>query len=418
VPYLTPPSIPSGRVCRPLFIPDEPEWLALFGGALTELSFRWNWEQITGISIEDTLQEVAVILEQWYGETCGDCALPDGDPVMRLGTDYKYEQLIDGVWSSPTGDYAIPAVPARTEPTSEERRCLAAANAEYVLHQLYEEITDSAGSGLAALEALTLAVVVISTLVAPYIALAYRALAAVAFGVWQLGFDLAENITADYWGTDFSENLRCALYRVSTDDAGVVTFDFDALNQELIDQINWIDPTFSSFAIAGQVRWMLTQFGIDALNHAGATENVLSADCSDCGAEWCYVFTDFSEWTIDLGAPNTQYEYLGIELPDDGTYELTSFTAKWNWNGIGGGGSSGLGMYSRHDLGGSLGSVAPFPATVPPEGWLWQAIDDFSIVTDYIAMAAVGDSPSTQLSPAEAVFTGYGICPFGTPNCE
>jgi len=320
VPYLTLDEIPSGRVCRPLFIPDDPLWLALFGGALTELTLAYNYQQFGTLTPQEMADACALVIEAWYEEICGACELPDGDPVMRIGEDYHYEQLIDGSWQAPTGDYAIPAVPAREEPTSEERRCLAAANAEYVLKTLYEEITDSAGGGLAAIEALELAVIIIATIVAPYIALAYRALAAVAFGVWSIGFDLAENITADYWNEDFSNFLICALYKASTDTDGVVTFDLEALNRELVENINIIDPTLSTLAIAGQVRWMLTQFGADALNFSGVQTNIDEHDCSECNCvdEPFDIMLDFTEssydfgdiqgtWVDGVGFPNNQF---------------------------------------------------------------------------------------------------------------
>jgi len=143
VPYLTPLALPESDDCRSLSIPADTAWLALFGGALTELLFTWNWEQSEGgLTVSETVAKMQELIDAWYADTCDACELPDGDPLMRIGANGRYEQYIDGSWQEPQGDYAIPPVPARTEPTSEERRCLAAWNAEYVLRQLYEEITD------------------------------------------------------------------------------------------------------------------------------------------------------------------------------------------------------------------------------------------------------------------------------------
>jgi len=62
----------------------------------------------------------------------------------------------------------------------------------------------------------------------------------------------------------------------------------------LVTQINWFDPTFGSFSLAGQVRWMLTQFGADALNHAGTTTHFEEADCGGC-EEGCSVLVTFDD---------------------------------------------------------------------------------------------------------------------------
>jgi len=66
MPWLTPPEIPEDGVCRPLFIPLSPEWLAFFGGALTELTQKYNWEAFGAVSIEDTVAKMQEIVDAWY----------------------------------------------------------------------------------------------------------------------------------------------------------------------------------------------------------------------------------------------------------------------------------------------------------------------------------------------------------------
>ncbi len=44
MPFLTPAETPAATVCRRLFIPDHPDWLALVNGALAELIRPENWE--------------------------------------------------------------------------------------------------------------------------------------------------------------------------------------------------------------------------------------------------------------------------------------------------------------------------------------------------------------------------------------
>lgn len=284
MPYLTPDSIPEDGDCRPLSIPASSEWFALVSGALTELLKPYNWVQFGAVSVEDTIARFQVMVDQYYEGGCGGCELPEGGAILRLGLDGEVEQLIDGTWTTPTGDYVIPPPDARTEPTADERRCLAAANAENVLKLMYEDVTDSFGSSLGTLEALASLALFVVTLIAPPVSLAVRALGLAALGVWQLAFDTAEFVTADFWTTNFSNDLRCALLRHSIDTSGVVTFDFDAVNGELLSQVEWFDPSLASFALAAQVRWLLGQIGSGGLNLAGATTAVTSFDCDICEA--------------------------------------------------------------------------------------------------------------------------------------
>ena len=72
--------------------------------------------------------------------------------MLRLNANGQIEQLSNGAWVEPDGDYEIPPTPARTEPTAAERKCLAAANAANVLQQTYEQITDEIAEGLTVAE--------------------------------------------------------------------------------------------------------------------------------------------------------------------------------------------------------------------------------------------------------------------------
>jgi len=377
MPYLTLDEIPEGRLCRPLFIPDDPLWLALFGGALTELEQPYNYQQFGTLTPQEMADACAAVIAEWYADICASCDLPDGEPIIGVSTDYRFQQLIDGEWQEPTGDYAIPPTPAREEPTSEERICLAAKNAENVLKLMYEEVTDAFGASLGALEALaTLAIFVIGA-INPAVGLGMKALGLAALGIWQWAFEVAEFVTADFWDEQFHDNLTCALIRNATDTDGVVTFDMDGLNEELITQIEWFDPTASSFALAAQVRWLLGQITVDGLNLAGVTTAITDDDCSFCeGGYYCLINTAnmSNTWTLAYGVvdgavwkPDNSagFPYLSlrqtINIPLGGT--LDRFTFEWDKNGYTGGLSVSYYIYA-----GSGGGTPLYTATVSAGG--------------------------------------------------
>jgi len=313
--YLTLDEIPSGRLCRPLFIPDDAMWLALFGGALTELTLAYNYQQFGTLTPQEMADACAEVINQWYEDMCGDCVLPDGQPVLRLGEGGHVEQLINGEWQEPTGDYYLPPPAARTEPTPEERKCLAAWNAANVLKLMYEEITDAYGTGLGNLEAIAAIGTWLAGAVLAALGLAMPALALLALAAWQAGFEIVEFVTADFWTSAFDDNIRCALLRSAIDTDGVVTFDWVKLNNELLFQIDWFDPTAGSFSLAAQVRWMMTQIGIEGVNLAGATTGITSADCDDCVTYWTYIWhfeDDPGNWAILSGQPGS-LEECGFE---------------------------------------------------------------------------------------------------------
>lgn len=60
MPFLTPSETPVARVCRRLFIPDSPDWLAVVNGALSELIRTENWESFGAV----TPVEAAAVAQQ------------------------------------------------------------------------------------------------------------------------------------------------------------------------------------------------------------------------------------------------------------------------------------------------------------------------------------------------------------------
>lgn len=319
--YLTPPDVPEGLTCRTLKMPDSLYWLGIFNNALLTTVGYWNWEQVsdTDLTVEQAVAKCQEIINEfWSNSMCDVCLSPAGLPVMRIGAGGAIEWMTEDGWQTPTGDYAPPAVPTRTEPTAEERRCLAAANAAKCLELLYENLNDSYGEGLDNGEALTAFLVAIATIIAAAIALWVAAIVAVVAIIFSLVYDTMQYLTTDLWTSDFTEALTCILYQCSTDTAGVVTFDYDCIMNNLAAQTDVTSSlTFDQLRLFGQIAYILQFISVDAINSAGGTTSVTAYDCSECECNLgetvtfsnadCYVLmaaTGYAISTLDVGFGN------------------------------------------------------------------------------------------------------------------
>jgi len=321
MPYLTPDSIPEDGNCRPLFIPASTDWLAIVSGALTELIKPYNWEQAGAVTVEEAIEAMQAMIDLYYaGCVSGDCVLPDDVPIFRLGEDGHIEQLVGGEWVPPEGDWAIPPTDERTEPTAEERRCLAAANAVNALKILYESLSDSLGSALDAVEAiaaLTATIVGGIGLLLGLISGGLIQLAGVAFG-WV--YNAVEFITADLWDELFTHKLECIFYNCSSDDSGVVHFDFDCINTQLQSQTDLLDPTLTDVRLYGQIAYIMSWLGTEAIDAAGATTAISEAECDSCE-----LHLDLIPSTVDP-APDTIIEHI-----DEYTWRITGYFNGSDW---------------------------------------------------------------------------------------
>lgn len=279
MPYLTPEDFGEGDDCRPLFIPATSDWFAIVSGALTELIQPYNWEQFGTLTVAECIERMQSMIDAYYEGCAGDCLLPGGTPVFRLGEDGHIEQLVDGEWVTPTGEYTIPPTEERTEPTTEERKCAAAANAAYALSLLYEDLSDSLGEALDAVEAA-------AHLAAAVVGGIGLVLGVITGGMLQsAGFIFAgvyaavEFITADLWDTEFNDKLTCILQACAEDDGGVIHFDFDCVYRQLRAQTEVIDPTLTDVRLLAQISAMLGFIGSEGLDAAGATTAVEEPEC-------------------------------------------------------------------------------------------------------------------------------------------
>jgi len=249
--------------------------------------------------------------------------------------------LIDGEWVEPQGENAFPAIPARTEPTPDERKCLAAANAANVLQIGYESLADSFAEGATQAEAIINLIAAFAVLwfwFAPIL----NGLVLLLAGFLELVINAFEYVTVDAWDATFTDLVRCALYECAHDDGDIVTFDFQCVLTNLSDKTIGGDWTEIRLRAAVQLTYLLYILGgADFLAQAGGTTAITSADCDDCEHVWCYTvnFEDYDggltvafggTWLSGTGWKPTDVtsgnSYRDIELQLDlgAEYHITS----------------------------------------------------------------------------------------------
>jgi len=316
VPYLTPDGFGETDDCRSLLIPATTDWLAIVSGALTELVKPYNWQQWGTLTVAECVDRMQEMIDLYYEGCLGDCELPTGTPPFRLGEDGHIEQLTGGEWVAPTGDYTLPPTPEREESTPEERRCLAAANASKVLHDLYENLSDSFAEALDVVEAGTALGVAVGGGIGLVFGLITTALISSFGAAFAAVYAGVEFISADVWTSEFDDLLTCILFDCSIDTDGVVTFDYDCFFQRLWDATNLFDVTFVEQRLFYQLSVIMNILGIEAIDAAGATTSVSSADCDSCMTAWCYRWFgegfEQGDWVMETYPDTTPTTYDSV----------------------------------------------------------------------------------------------------------
>lgn len=299
-------------------MPASQEWLAVFSNALSQTIYAHNYEQIDDAALtpEQAAEEAYARYVAWLTATCGspNCGLqPNGSKVYRVSpTTGHYEYLQDEEWVQ---DEDIPPTPARTEPTEPDRKCAAASNAVEVLRLTWVEAMAQYDANVAALDAQVDTALAISALVG---AVFYPPIIAMA-GLTQLGWEIVYNtyeaLTFADWDEAFTRNMVC-LFLAHADDTGdVVTFDYAAILRDLWKQAFTLQ---TYLVMAGQVEWLLSWIGPDAMNAAGALE-IVEGDCDSCGT-WCYEFLPAELMTVDNGHFDTNGYLIGSAYAGWGGY--------------------------------------------------------------------------------------------------
>ncbi len=332
--FPTPNSVPADNGYTVFRFPNDNEWAGILLGALETLTKEYNWYEWGSISPAEAAETWRTIIEAAPYNTCG-CSNPSGGRVLRLTTSGHVQEINDdGEWADPTGDYAVPPVPAREGGTPEDQICLAAANCTNVLQILYENLSDSWNAALSDAEALTALVLALVALIGAEFAPITFAL--VTFFGWLFGvlYETLAFVGADLWDENFTSALKCILVGCATNTDGVITFDWTCFNSALAAQVNVFDLTASQLRLFGQLQYILSVIGgVDALNAAGATTAITDADCSDCPSGWCihYESDDWPSWEA-----STDVAFLQANSGDGAvTHAVAAPTAGIGWVGSG-----------------------------------------------------------------------------------
>lgn len=106
----TPDSTAGDEICRPLFLPANDQILALVGGALSELTKPYNFEQVGEYTPEQMAEYFAAILLLWYTGECGGTVAGVPTPFWDDVTDTDDEETTGlQTWYGEVDDPALPA---------------------------------------------------------------------------------------------------------------------------------------------------------------------------------------------------------------------------------------------------------------------------------------------------------------------
>lgn len=70
--YPTPNNLPAELVCREIFIPDDPLWIAVYNGLLSYLMSPYAWEKIGTLTPSECAEVAALIYYDFVASSCED----------------------------------------------------------------------------------------------------------------------------------------------------------------------------------------------------------------------------------------------------------------------------------------------------------------------------------------------------------
>lgn len=327
-------------------------------------------------------------------------------------------------------DYPEPT--PRTEPTDEEKKCLAARNAVEVMRLTFIESFEQWEATGDVLDNIVTTSGFLATVLGLFIAATW-------ISVWGFVLFVAGNvlkgfnlITSSDWTEDDTRRLTCRLVELATvqpDDT--VTFDITSLRA---DGAN----AFGNVAVAAFYSLMLDTIGEAGLNAAGGTTAITEYDCEVCG-DWCWnsdVFSDLQagwdvyikgNWQIDhwggvnsnAGSSGTNYNNsVGLERSFAPT-EITSISLSLNLEKVSA--AAGCDVFIYDELGGTHAIYSSINSCGSPIYVTWTGSLVMSAICVWVnggRGASPGTLPATSIAQINAIeIRGRGENPFGSSNC-
>jgi len=431
VPYLTPEEIPESTTCRALLIPDSADWLAIFSGALTELTKLWNWQQEGAVTVDEAVTLVQDIIDQFYDGCPACCELPEGGEIIRIGEDGRIEVLDGDEWVAPTGDYLIPPPEARETGTPGDQICLAAMNAVNVLHELYDQLAEYFGDELSDAAALLGLAAFMTTATAFEFAPIVAGIAAFLLPIFAGVYSALSYLTADLWDAALDEQITCFLQECASNDDGVVTFDWDCFTGKLNSLTDEFGLSEVQLRFYLQISYLLLFIGgVDGLNLAGGTTAITTPDCA-CTSLWCRI----SDWAVDedgysAGYPGFTNPYTSVWTSGKGWQQsgiynsvsngfhqycdpitVHSFRLDWDGSGVS---CPGCGASLQLWLSGSLVYTGSISSTFST-GFIFN--DGLNVLCDLIVVGGdAGASANFAFTRLEIVYEAFDA-ELGVDNC-
>lgn len=287
--HIPPYPPPEGIRCISVPVPDDPQWIALFYGAIYRLSQQIWYDR----DAEHTAKDVAAVWQDIYLQTIkgeSECAMPnDCCPLRRNPVTGRYEQsndggltwfaVDDGPWVDSLVDGSV-YWPDPKQRTGDEQviRCDAAWAAANVLQSFYQQtvgalLTSTVGGVIG---------------IARYLANLAEVLSGIAIGAEMIDIagELFEQssffVDGGFPDTDLP-TLRDILFCNSTVTGGAVTFDFDAVEAEI--------GAISGTPWDGLSLLLALYLNEDGLNAAGNID-FDSGDCSSAPCLFCQDYTN------------------------------------------------------------------------------------------------------------------------------
>lgn len=411
--YPTPLSVPVERACRSALIPADAAWFGLFMGALEVLTDPANWQQFEGgISREEAACYFQEIVDSLYasaegeGECVSDCcpqfrrnpatSLPEVSYDDGLTWDY----FPDGPYEGADGPPIASPPPALDKGSDTADRCFAAFNATDVIAQFYQQTVGQVAASLFnSILSVNQFLYQINQTLFRFI---YPTEAQIAQAVGLFNFDWGTYATAPTLDSDAIDALRCLLYENSSETDGIVSFDYGAIDAQVVGQLG-TNPGVA-------VQLLLGYMQEPGLNYAGGVQVNSSADCSECGT-FTHVF-DFAVndggFTVDVGGSYTgsywqstsagSGERLSI-IRNFSSTEITSIEVQGLAGNVAGGGTRGI--FTPVGNTGLPSGAGTFDTTYSPNA----IINTFELTCDTV-------TGHTKNRFTKVIVTGVGTDPF------